>query len=207
MNVLLVNGSPHEKSSTYTALCEVARGLNEQGVDAELFWIGDRALPPCSGCNVCRSKLGKCKFDDCVNVLEERIKTTDGFVFGTPVHFGGICGNMTCFMDRFFYSTPRHWLRYKPMAAVVCTRRSGASAAWDQMNKYLSVAETPIIARGWNTIHGTTPQEVREDKEGMVCMRSIGRSMAYIIKCLSAGRNARISVPEQEPIALMNFIR
>lgn len=108
MNVLLVNGSPHEKGSTYTALCEVARGLNEQGVDAELFWIGDRALPPCSGCNVCRSKLGKCKFDDCVNVLEERIKTTDGFVFLYTGPFWRHMRKYDMLYGSFllFYSTP-----------------------------------------------------------------------------------------------------
>lgn len=207
MKALLINGSPHEKGCTYTALTEVERGLREQGVDTEIFWTGDQALPPCSGCNACRQGLGKCRFTDCVNQLEARIDETDGFVFGSPVHFGGMSGNMVCFMDRFFYSTPRATLRYKPMAGIVCTRRSGASSAWEQLNQYLTVGETPIIARGWNTIHGTSPEEVRRDAEGMTCMRSVGRSMAYVIRCIAAGRAAGVPLPPQEPISLTNFIR
>lgn len=207
MKVLLINGSPHERGCTYTALCEVEKGIREQGVDTEIFWIGNQALAPCSGCNACRLKLGKCKFTDCVNEVEAKIAETDGFVFGSPVHFGGLSGNMVCFLDRFFYSVPRNLFRYKPMAGVVCTRRSGASSAWEQLSKYLSVGETPMIARGWNTVHGTCPQEVQKDLEGMCCMRSVGRSMAYVVKCMAAGRKLGISMPEQETIPLTNFIR
>ncbi len=210
MKVLLVNGSPHQHGCTYTALCEAAEALQKNGVETDLFWIGNK---PLSGCIACKScvKNSLCVFQDTVNAFLEIAGMYDGFLFGTPVHWGAASGAMTSFLDRAFYADlngggNRFWL--KPAAAVISARRAGTTATWDQINKYFALMQMPIISsRYWNIVHGTNPEEVKKDKEGMQTMRILGNNMAYFLKCRELAEKTGIPKPEQETITFMNFIR
>ena len=209
MKVLLVNGSPHEKGCTYTALSVVAEELNKEGIDTEIFHVGAEPVSGCRGCGACRKqKLGKCVVDDIVNVFGEKAKEADGFVFGSPVHYASACGTLVAFMDRFFYSASRDTLRLKPAAAVASARRAGTTATLDIINKYFTISEMPVVSsRYWNMVHGSTPDDVMKDEEGVATMRVLGKNMAYLLKALDAAKNAGVSLPEQEPNVRTNFIR
>lgn len=211
MKVLLVNGSPHEKGCTYTALTEVCKTLNEEGIDTEIFWIGIKPISGCIACKKC-AELGKCVFNDIVNEFVEKSKEADGFIFGTPVHYAAASGAITSFMDRAFYSAgcskQSDIFRYKPASAVVSARRAGTTATYDQINKYFGITEMPIISsRYWNMVHGAKPEDVLKDEEGMQAMRILGRNMAYYLKCIEAGKKAGIELPKREKTILTNFIQ
>ena len=210
MKVLLINGSPHREGCTYTALCEVSRALNDNGVDTDIFWIGNKALSGCIACKKCQG-TGKCVFNDSVNEFLEIAGDYDGFVFGTPVHWAGATGAMTSFMDRAFYADLNgggRRFRLKPAAAVISARRAGTTATWDQMNKYFGLMQMPIVtSQYWNMVHGNTPDEVRQDEEGLQTMRTLGNNMAWLIKCIEAGKKAGITFPEREPAIKTNYIR
>lgn len=209
MKVLLVNGSPHEKGCTCTALTEVAETLNKEGIGTEIFWIGNKPISGCTACQKCR-KTGRCVFHDRVNEFLEIAADFDGFVFGSPVHYASAGGAMTCFMDRAFYASfgSGNVFYLKPAAAVVSARRSGTTAALDQLNKYLTWGEMPVISsRYWNMVHGNTPEEVRKDPEGLQIMRTLGRNMAWFLKCKEAGSKAGVPFPEREKGISTNFIR
>lgn len=206
MKVILVNGSPKEKGCTYTALCEVAGALEKNGIETEIFWVGAKPIAGCIGCGAC-SKSGKCFVDDCVNVFVEKAKTADGFVFGSPVHYAAASGALTSFLDRAFYGKGAVFAG-KPGAAVVSCRRGGASAAFDQLNKYFTINNMPVVSsQYWNQVHGNTPEEVKKDAEGMQTMRTLGNNMAWLLKCIEAGAAAGITFPEREPAVRTNFIR
>ena len=171
MKVILVNGSPHKEGCTFTALKEVEKTLQQEGIETEIFWIGNKPIGGCIACRKC-SKLGKCVFDDAVNKFNEKAKEADGFVFGTPVHYAAASGNMTAFMDRVFYSElvgrGNKNFRLKPAACVISARRAGTTATYDQMNKYFAIQEMPIITtKYWNMVHGAQPEEVQQDLEGI----------------------------------------
>ena len=211
MKVLLVNGSPHEKGCTYTALTEVCKTLNEEGIDTEIFWIGIKPISGCIACKKC-AELVKCVFNDTVNEFVEKAKEADGFIFGTPVHYAAASGAITSFMDRAFYSAgcskQSDIFRYKPASAVVSARRAGTTATYDQINKYFGITEMPIISsRYWNMVHGAKPEDVLKDEEGMQAMRILGRNMAYYLKCIEAGKKAGIELPKREKTILTNFIQ
>ena len=207
MKVLLVNGSPHKEGCTYTALSEIAMTLEKHGIDSEIFWIGNRPLGGCIACGACRTK-GACVFDDAVNVFREKIASADGFIFGSPVHYASISGNLAGFMDRLFYSTPKNMFRLKPAAAVLSARRAGTTASFDQLNKYFSISEMPIISsRYWNMVHGSTAEDVAKDAEGLWTMRVLAENMAYHLKCKEAAAKAGIPLPDQEKPVFTNFIR
>ena len=206
MKVLLVNGSPHKEDCTYTALAEVAGALEKDGIGTEIVWLGQTPTIGCMGCGAC-GKLGKCVHDDVVNVLAEKAKECDGFVVGSPVHYAAASGQITCVLDRLFYSASGA-LRYKPAAAVVSARRGGTTAALEQLNKYFTINQMPLVSsRYWPMVHGNTPDQVRQDEEGLAIMRQLGHNMAWIIKCIAAGRDAGVDIPEQEPPVRTNFIR
>ncbi len=207
MKVILVNGSPHEKGTTFAALSEVATTLNENGIDTEIFWLGNSAISGCLGCGAC-AKLGKCVIDDIVNEFLEKSKTADGFIFGTPVHYAAASGKLTSFMDRVFYGKGAYFMG-KPAAAVVCCRRGGASAAYDQVNKYFPISGMPIVpSQYWNSVHGVGIEEAQRDEEGMQTMRTLARNMAWMLKCIELGKENGINYPEKEPVAKRtNFIR
>lgn len=211
MKVLLVNGSPHQKGCTYTALCEVAQTLEQEGIDTEIFWIGNRPIGGCIACLKCR-EIGKCVFDDVVNAFREKAYEADGFVFGSPVHYAAASGNMTAFMDRLFYSelggNQNKAFYMKPAAAVVSARRAGTTVTFDQLNKYFTIQEMPIVSsRYWNEIHGATAEQAKQDLEGMYTMRVLARNMAYLLRCQEAARKAGIPLPKREEPIFTNFIR
>ena len=205
MKVLLVNGSPHVHGCTDRALREVEDTLRQDGIDAEIFWIGNQPVGGCIGCGACR-KLGKCAFDSIVNTFAEKLADADGFVFGSPVHYAAASGNMTAFLDRLFYSAGSK-LAHKPAAVVVSARRSGTTAAFEQLLKYPTIMQMPVISSCyWNAVHGQTPEEVEEDREGLRTMRVLGHNMAYFLHCLAAGKAAGIPLPPDEPPVRTNFI-
>lgn len=211
MKVLLVNGSPHKEGCTYTALSEVAKTLKEENIETEIFWIGTKPIAGCIACKTC-AKTGECVFDDVVNEFVEKAKEADGFIFGSPVHYAGASGALTSFMDRVFYSASQakkaDRFMYKPAASVISARRAGTTATYDQINKYFGITQMPIISsRYWNMVHGQTPDDVRKDEEGMQIMRILGRNMAYYLKCIEAGKEKGIKLPEQENTHFTNFIR
>ena len=211
MKVLLVNGSAHKNGCTYTALCEVAKALNDEGIETEIFWIQNKPIGGCIACKSC-VKTGKCVFDDVVNECRAKAIESDGFVFGTPVHYAAATGNMTAFMDRLFYSefcgNGGKAFMFKPAATVVSARRAGTTATFDQINKYYSISQMPVMpSRYWNMVHGTNADEVKQDLEGMQSMRFLARNMAYYLKCIDAGKKAGINPPEHEAVTFTNFIR
>ncbi len=206
MKVLLVNGSPHRNGCTYTALQEVEKELNAAGVETEIFWIGTKPISGCLGCGQCL-KTGKCFMDDPVNEFLEKAAEADGFVFGSPVHYASISGALSSFMDRAFYGKGKIF-RYKPAAGIVSCRRGGSTAAFDQLIKYFTISSMPVVSsKYWNMVHGNTPDEVRQDEEGMQVMRELSRNMAWMLKCFEAGRAAGIEPPKKEIPIKTNFIR
>lgn len=211
MKVILVNGSPHQNGSTYAALKEVETTLKEEGVETEIFWIGNKAISGCIGCRAC-SELKKCFINDIVNEFVEKAKSADGFVFGTPVHYAAMAGNLTSFMDRVFYSASagkhKDSFMYKPASSVIVARRAGTTATYDQINKYFGITQMPIISsRYWNMVHGASPEDVKKDEEGMQTMRILARNMAYYLKCIEAGREKGIERPKMEKVIFTNFIK
>ena len=211
MKVLLVNGSPNKEGCTYTALAEIKKTLEEEGVDSDIFWIGSQPVGGCVACRGC-SKLKKCVFDDKVNEFTDLALKYDGFIFGSPVYYAGMNGSLMGFMDRVFYSSgkkDRHPFRHKPVATIVSARRAGTTSALDQINKYFFSQQMPIVtSRYWNMVHGNSPEEVRQDLEGLQTMRILARNMAWILKLKEAGEKAGIKAPEpEETTYITNFIR
>lgn len=207
MKVLLVNGSPHENGCTNRALVEIQNTLREENVDSEILWLGREPLGGCIACGGCRHN-GQCIYDDVLNRNREKFREADGFVFGTPVHYASASGNLTAFMDRLFYSEGKQTFFMKPAAAISSARRAGTTATMDQLNKYFSISQMPIVSsRYWNMVHGYTPEQVEEDKEGLWTMRVLARNMAYLLKCKEAAKAAGIELPRQEKGEATNFIR
>ena len=205
MKVLLVNGSYHEKGCTYTALAEVEKALNANGVETEIYWLGQNQTVGCKGCWACK-KIKKCVIDDGVNEFVEKAAQFDGFVFGSPVYYASAAGALVSFMDRVFYSGGKQ-LAYKPAAAVVSCRRAGASTTFDVINKYFTINNMPIVASNyWNEIHGNTAEEAAQDTEGLQTMRVLGNNMAWLLKCIELGKQAGVA-PETERKIWTNFIR
>lgn len=206
MKVLLVNGSPRAAGCTFTALSEVAETLQEEGIETEIFQLGTKPVQDCIACMKCR-ELQKCVFDDVANELIEKAKGADGFVFGTPVYYAHPSGRVQSVLDRAFYAGG-YAFACKPGAAVASARRGGTAASFDVLNKYFGIASMPVVSSTyWNMVYGKTPDEVRQDAEGMQTMRNLGRNMAYLLKCMEAGRAAGIAFPAQENSVRTNFIR
>lgn len=206
MKVLLLNGSPKANGCTYTALCEVAGALEKNGIETEIVQVGMAPIAGCIGCGACM-RTGKCFMEDGVNEFVEKAKQADGFVFGSPVHYAAASGAVTSFLDRAFYGKSAAFAG-KPGAAIVSCRRGGAASAFDQLNKYFTISNMPIVSsQYWNQVHGSTPEQVRCDEEGMQTMRTLGNNMAWLLKCIEAGKKAGITFPEREPAIATNFIR
>ena len=205
MKVLLVNGSPHKKGCTYTALSEITKVLNGYDIETEIFWIGTKPIMGCSACSKCK-ELGKCAFDDKVNEFNELAKDADGFIFGSPVYYAGASGQLTSFLDRVFYSS-NGIFQHKPGSVICSARRGGTTATYDQLNKYLGISQMPIISSYyWNMVHGNTPDEVMQDEEGLCTMRQLAHNMAFYLKCVEAGKKEGLT-PTVEPKSVTNFIR
>lgn len=211
MKVLLFNGSPHKNGCTYTALKEIADTLKENGIDSEIFHVGDDAIASCKACRAC-AKLGKCVINDKVNEFVDLAEKCDGFVFGSPVHYASASGATTAFLDRAFFSASvsgrGHIFKHKFGCAIASARRAGTTATVDQLNKYFTISQMPIVSgRYWNMVHGSNAEEVKQDIEGMQNMRFLARNMAWLLKCKEAGLKAGIELPKQEDVIWTNFIR
>lgn len=210
MKVMLVNGSPHKTGCTNRALEEVARTLEEGGINTEIFWIGRKPVGGCVACGGC-ARLGRCAFDDVVNEFRNKALDADGFVFGAPVHYAHAGASLLGFMDRLFYSNGSAGepdaFRFKPAAAVTSARRAGTTAALDDIQKFFTISQMPIVSsRYWNNVHGASAEEVEQDKEGLWTMRQLGRNMAWMLHCIEAGRAAGVPAPATEDGVWTNFI-
>ena len=208
MKVLLLNGSPHPKGCTWRALLEVEEALHREGIDTEWLHIGPDPVSGCRGCGMCRkNKLGKCIFgSDPVNVAIARMEECDGLIVGSPVHYAAAAGDITSFLDRMFYSSGG--FAGKPGAALVSCRRGGSTSALEQLQKYFMISNMPMVPSAyWNMVHGNTPDEVEQDLEGLHVMRTLGRNMAWLLKCIRAGKNAGIEHPDYSKKVRTNFIR
>ncbi len=208
MKVLLVNGSPHEKGCTYTALCEIENELKKKDIETEIFWLGNKPVRGCIGCGGCASNGGKCVFDDdVVNVLIDKAKGADGFVFGSPVHYAAPSGTICAVLDRAFYAGSADF-RYKPGAAILSCRRAGSTAAFDVLNKYFTISCMPVVSSGyWNMVHGAKAEDVLCDLEGIQIMQTLGQNMAWLLACIENGKAQGINRPESKPKIRTNFIR
>lgn len=205
MKVILVNGSSRKEGSTKRALLEVERALNAEGIETENFFIGTEPIADCLACLSCR-KTGKCVFDDKVNEFAALAKDADGFVFGSPVYYAHPSGRLMSFMDRVFYSAGAAF-RFKPAACVFSARRAGSVCSMDVVNKHFSICSMPIVSSNyWNHVFGNSPKEVKEDAEGLMTMKNIGKNMAWLLKCIEAGKAAGIAAPDNEKITT-NFVR
>lgn len=206
MKVLMLNGSAHKNGTTYTALSEAGRALEQEGIRYEIFQMGGGPIRDCIGCGQC---IGSgCIFsDDGVNEFVAAAKKADGFLFGTPVYYAHPSGRIQSFLDRVFYSSGRSFA-YKPAAAVAVARRGGCSASLDVLNKYFGISQMPTVGSTyWNMVHGAVGEEALLDKEGMQTMRNLARNMAWMLKCFEAGREAGVPLPGTERGEQTNFIR
>ena len=205
MKVLLLNGSVHQNGTTYTALSRIAKTLEANGIETEIFQIGPKPISDCLACMQC-VKLGKCVIDDAVGEFVEKAKQADGFVFGTPVYYAHPSGRVLSFLDRAFYSG-KSAFQFKPGASVAVARRAGTTAAFDVMNKYFTISSMPVVsATYWNNVFGGNGEQALQDGEGMATMENIAKNMAWLLKCLEAGRAQGITPPEQSK-ERTNFIR
>lgn len=205
MKVILINGSPNAKGCTYTALSEVEKTLNSEGIETEIIHIGQKDIRGCIGCRKCKT-TGKCVFNDIVNEIAEKFKECDGIVIGSPVYFASANGTLISFMDRLFYSVDVD-KSMKVGASVVSCRRGGCSATFDELNKYFTISSMPVVSsQYWNSVHGYTPEDVRKDAEGMQTMRTLGKNMAFLIKSIQLGKE-KYGIPEKEAFTPTNFIR
>lgn len=199
--VLLINGSPHEHGCTYTALFELASTLEKNGIQTEIYHIGTKAMHGCIACKKC-FETGKCVFEDGVNEISARLDEFDGIVVGSPVYYAGPSGQLCSFLDRLFYTSGKR-LRGKPACCVVSCRRGGASAAFDRLNKYFTICNMPVVpSQYWNQVHGSCPEDVLRDKEGLQTMRTLAQNMTWMINSLK-----NTEKPTYEPTERTNFIR
>lgn len=197
----MINGSPHEHGCTDTALNEVAKSLSAQGIETISYWIGKDAIHGCVACGSCKQKA-RCAFDDGVNRVGDMLDEIEGIVIGSPVYYAGPNGALCAFLDRLFYSHGAK-MTGKIGAAVVSCRRGGASAAFDRLNKYFTICNMPLAtSQYWNQVHGSRPEDVMRDEEGMQTMRTLGTNMAWMLKSLNG-----TAAPSYEAKIRTNFIR
>lgn len=207
MKVLLFNGSTRWDGCTCAALSQVAHALEEAGVETELLQMGNGPVRECVGCDRCAG-LGRCVFgDDMVNAWLEKAREADGFVFGSPVYYAHPTGQFLSVLDRLFYAGGDAFA-HKPGAAVVSARRAGTTASLDVLNRYFADAQMPVVSSTyWNMVHGTAPEQVAQDLEGLQTMTNLGRSMAWLLKCIEAGKRQGIAPPQGSRAQWTNFIR
>lgn len=204
MKVLLVNGSPRPKSNTLLGLHEMEKIFAEQGIETEIFNIGNKDIRGCIACGRC-GELGKCVFDDAVNEFSAKFEAADGIVVGTPVYYAAPNATVQAFLQRVFYSS--HFDKtMKVGAGFVCARRGGTTASFDVVNKFFTISGMPVASsQYWNNIHGGAPGQAEEDKEGMQTLRVLARNMSFLIKSIALGKE-KFGLPEKEERVWTNFI-
>ena len=205
MKVLLINGSPNAKGCTYTALEEVSKTLNQEGIETEIIHVGNKDIRGCIACRKCKTN-GKCVFNDIVNEVAPKFNKCDGIIIGSPVYYASANGTLISFIDRLFYSMPAD-KTMKVGAAVVSCRRGGNTTTFDEINKYFTISGMPVASsQYWNMVHGNSPEEVKQDLEGMQTMRTLGKNMAFLMKSIQLGKE-QFGLPEKESHIFTNFIR
>lgn len=205
MKVLLINGSPHENGTTFRALSEVSSALNANGIETEIITVGNKEITGCKACAAC-VKLGKCVKDDIVNEIIPKIEQADGVVVGSPVYYASLSGTLKSFLDRVFFA--KKSFANKPAAAVAVARRAGTTSTIDIINKYFMINNMPVVSsQYWNMVFGSNANDAEKDEEGMQTMRTLGNNMAWLIKCINAGKESGVSLPEQEKKIKTNFIK
>lgn len=206
MKVLLINGSPRENGCTYTALAEAQSVFEKNGIETEMLYLGKAPVAGCIACGLCR-KTGICAFDDKVNDVIDALDEIDGIIVGSPVYYAGVSGQITSFLDRLFYAAGGR-MKGKPAAAVVSCRRGGASAAFEIINKYFMMNNMPVVtSQYWNQVHGNTPEEVKQDEEGLQTIRTLAQNMTWLLRSIEAGKKAGVEYPVYEKKIATNFIR
>ena len=209
MKVLLVNGSPHEKGNTYTALHEMEKVFEQEGIETEILHIGNQAVRGCVACGSC-AKSGKCVFDDAVNEAAPKFEECDGIVLGSPVYYASANATLSAFLDRLFHRLFHSTHFDKTMKVGVCVaaaRRGGLTATYDELNKYFTISGMPVASgQYWNGIHGAAPGEAEQDLEGLQMMRTLAKNMAFLMKSIALGKK-EYGLPEKEPACKTNFIR
>ena len=193
MKVILFNGSRRENGCTYTALNIVANQLKAAGIETKIVFVGGRVL--------------KGEVNEVVHEAKERLETADGVVYGSPVYYASPSGEMLMFLDRL-YGVAEANLLFKPAANVVSARRAGTTATLDVLNKYPTYAQQPLVtSRYWNMVHGSNPEDVLKDEEGVQIMKELGRNMAWLLKSIEAGKQAGVTQPDAKQKVYTNFIR
>lgn len=207
MKVLLINGSPHEAGCTFTALSEVGLTLQKHEIETEMFQIGRKPIAGCIACGSC-VKTGQCVFkEDIVNELREKLAQADGLVVGSPVYYANPSGQILALLARLFFHSNNRYAG-KPGAAVVSARRGGCVTAYNAITDFFAINNIPVVtSQYWNQVHGNTPEEVRQDLEGLQTMRTLGENMAWLLKSIEAGRKNGVALPKYEPMVRTNFIR
>ena len=204
MYALLINGSPHAKGCTYTALSEVAKALEEDGIETEILHVGNKNIRGCIACGSCM-KTGKCVFDDLVNETAPKFEKADAVIVGSPVYYAAPAGTLISFLDRLFYSTSSVDKRMKVGASVVSCRRGGNSSTFDVLNKYFTISNMPVAAsQYWNMVYGTNAEEVKKDLEGLQTMRTLGHNVAFLVKSIVAEKEKN-GLPDTEKHIFTNF--
>ena len=205
MNVLMINGSPHASGNTTLALGEMEKIFAQEGIETKILNIGNKAIRGCIACRSC-AKTGKCVFDDCVNEAAPLFEKTDGLVVASPVYYASANATLIAFLDRLFFST--HFDKtMKVGASVVCARRGGCTATFDELNKYFTICGMPLASsQYWNCVHGREIGEAAQDAEGLQTMRVLARNMSFLIKSIALGKE-KYGLPEKEPWQPTHFIR
>lgn len=204
MKVLMINGSPHSRGNTFLVLDEMRKAFEEEQVQVEWVHAGSQLIRGCVACRSCM-KTGRCIFDDLVNKTAPLFEEADGLVVGSPVYFAQANATLVAFLTRLFFST--HFDKAMKVGASVVARRSGLTAAFDELNKFFTIANMPIASsQYWNSAHGRESGEVREDPEGLQTMRTLARNMSFLMKSIALGKE-KYGLPQQEPQVLTNFVR
>ena len=204
MKVLILNGSPHPNGNTAVAIREAVTVLNEEGIETEVVQLGTQDIRGCIACNTC-SKLGRCVFNDAVNEIAPKFEASDGLIIASPVYYGSANATLIACLDRLFYSTSFD-KTMKVGASVVCARRGGCTATFDELNKYFTLSGMPVVSsQYWNMIHGRTPGEAEEDGEGKQTMRTLARNMAFLMKSIALGKE-QFGLPKKEERISTHFI-
>lgn len=206
MKVLMLNGSSHINGTTMAALTEVGKALEEDGIEYEIFQIGGGPVADCLGCGQC-TENGCIFSDDAVNAFVAKAKEADGYIFGTPVYYAHPSGRIQSFLDRVFYSSGKHFA-HKPGASVAVARRGGTATTFDVLNKYFGITQMITVGSTyWNQVHGRNAEDAAKDLEGMQTMRNLGHNMAWVLKCLEAGKEKGLVLPTADRSNQTNFIR